>query len=258
MLRPLTDLPVIAAGPLPPPGPRDVHIWRHNHGADINTGHMEELLALLSPDERKRAARLSDDRRLRHFVTGRGLCRRVLSFYAPVAPEDWRFTLGSRGKPSISAPVLTSPLWFSLSHADNVSVCAVTGAGPEFGIDIERIAHGKDGLAIAEQFFPAADMTALRRLPQSRQGEAFVRLWALKESFVKACETSLTDGLSATAFDLSRPNDISVAFTEPLREKADQWRFRLFCLNEELILALAVRAQAVWPLRLSAGISDAL
>ncbi len=75
---------------------------------------------------------------------------------------------------------------------------------------------------------------------------------------MKACETSLTDGLSGTAFDLSRLDDISVAFTGSLGEKVDQWRFRLFHLDEELILALAVRTHSVWQLRLSAGNCDVL
>jgi len=87
-------------------------------------------------------------------VVGRALCRHVLSRYAPVPPEEWRFALGSRGKPFVAAPALSSPLWFNLSHTDGVSVCAVTGAGPEIDIDIERIALGRDALEIAEQFFP--------------------------------------------------------------------------------------------------------
>lgn len=251
----LADLPVIKEGRQPQPGPDEVHIWRHDHDAEVSDARRAEMLAVLSPEERERAAQLKDEGRRRQFVTGRALCRRTLSLYAPVRPEDWRFALGGRGKPSIAAPVLSSPLWFSLSHAEGLSVCAVTGAGPALGIDIEQISHGKDALSVAEQFFPEAEVQALRRLSSSRQGEGFVRLWALKESYVKAREISLNEGLSGVAFDLARIDHIAVAFADPLREQAEAWRFRLLRLDDALILALAVQGAPNGPLSLRAGIS---
>ena len=249
----LTDLPTIGRGPLPAPGPLDVHVWRHDHGGGIGPERISALLALLSPDEHTRFARLRDNRRRQHFVVGRALCRQVLSRYAPVPPEEWRFALGSRGKPSVAAPALPSPLWFNLSHTDGVSVCAVTGAGPEIGIDIERIALGRDALEIAEQFFPEVEAKALRLLPEAQRGEAIVRIWALKESFVKARETSLADGICGTAFDLARPDGIGVTFGEPLHERAQEWQFNLFQLDQARLVALAVRTQTTGPLSLRAG-----
>jgi len=249
----LSDLPTIGRGPHPAPGPLDVHVWRHDHGASIGPERISALLALLSPEEHTRFARLRDNSRRQRFLVGRALCRHVLSRYAPVPPEEWRFALGSRGKPSVAAPALPSPLWFNLSHTDGVSVCAVTGAGPEIGIDIERIALGRDALEIAEQFFPEVEANALRLLPEAQRGETIVRIWALKESFVKARETSLADGICGTAFDLARPDDIGVIFCEPLHERAQEWQFDLFRLDLARIVALAVRTQTTGPLSLRAG-----
>ncbi|NML95756.1 4'-phosphopantetheinyl transferase family protein [Novosphingobium olei] len=136
-------------------------------------------------------------------------------------------------------------MWFSLSHADGVSICAVTGAGPEIGIDLERIASGRNSLEIAEQFFSDAESTALRNLHPAQQTEAFVRLWALKESYVKAREIGLADGLSGTTFDLSPPDEIGVIFAHGLRERAQDWHFRLLRLGMDRILAIAVRQPSV-------------
>jgi 4'-phosphopantetheinyl transferase len=248
----LTNLPTIGPGPHRAPGPLDVHVWRHDHGVSIGPERISALLALLSPDEHTRFARLRDNRRRQHFVVGRALCRHVLSRYAPIPPEKWRFALGSRGKPTVAAPALSSPLWFNLSHNDGVSVCAVTGAGPEIGIDIERIALGRDALEIAEQFFPEVEANALRLLPAAQRGETFMRIWALKESYVKARETSLSDGICGTAFNLARP-DIGVTFCEPLHERAHEWQFNLFRLDLARIVAVAVRTQTPAPLNLRAG-----
>jgi 4'-phosphopantetheinyl transferase len=249
----LMDLSAIRPGPLPAPGRLDVHIWRHDYDAAMGPERIAALLSQLPPDEHERFARLRDDRRRRHFVVGRALCRHVLSRYAPVRPEDWRFALGSRSKPVIAAPVMSPPLWFSLSHTEGISVCAVTAITPEIGLDIERIASAGDVLEVAAQFFPEAEVNALHCLPPAWRGEAFVRIWVLKESFVKARETSLADGLAGTTFDLARLDDIGVTFAEPLHEHAEQWQFKLFRLDEAVLLALAVRRQADRPLRLSVG-----
>jgi len=249
-LQNLADLPSIGAGPHSALGPLDVHIWCVDHAVETGPEQMAPLLALLSVDEHERLARMSNERGRRNFVMGRALCRRALSNYAPVQSQDWRFRLGDRGKPSIADPVLSSPLWFNLSHSNRMSICAVTGAGPEIGIDIERIAAGKDTLEIATQFFPDSEVNALHRLPPTQRDEAFVRLWALKESFVKACETSLAEGLSSTMFDLARLDSIRVTDTKSRHERSDLWRFRLFSLEEGLILALAVRTPAAGLLKL--------
>jgi len=200
------------------------------------------------------AAKSSDSNRRQQFVVGRALCRYVLSRYAPVPPEEWRFKLGSRAKPAIAAPALFWPLWFNLSHTDGVSVCAVTGAGPDIDIDIERIPLARDALEIAEQFFPEAEMNALRLLPAAQRGETFVRIWALKESFVKARETSLADGIGGTASNLARRDHIGITFYEPLHERAQEWRFHLFQLDPGQIVALAVRTQTTKPVSLRVGI----
>lgn len=249
----LTDLPAIELGPQRFPGPLDVDVWHYQHDSSIGPERISELAALLSPEEHTRMANLRDNRRRQQFIAGRALCRHVLSRYAPVALDQWRFALGSRGKPSIAAPALSSPLWFNLSHTDGVSVCAVTGAGPEIGIDIEQIARGHDALDIAEQFFPETETNALRRLPTVQRGETFVHIWALKESFVKARETDLGDALRGTTFDLARTDDIGVTFGEPLRERVQEWQFKLFQFDPARIVALAVRTQTTRPLRMRAG-----
>lgn len=249
----LTDLPTIGPGPHPAPGRLEVDIWRHHYSASSAPERLCALLARLSPDEQTRAASLRDDRRRQQFVVGRTLIRRVLSRYAPVPADQWRFALDSRGKPSIGSPALSAPLWFTLSHTDGVSVCAVTGAGPDLGIDVERGDRGNESLDIAQQFFPQREVAALRDLPAAQRGESFVRLWALKESLAKAGQLSLADGISGAVFDLSKPNRIDVTFCGPVHEKPQDWQFQLFGLDRAHVVALAARTPATEPLSVRAG-----
>ena len=248
----LKDLLPIGQGMQLAPGPHEVHIWWHDHGTGAQPEHNADLLALLSSDERARCLHLRDEQRQHQFVIGRALCRQVLSRYAPVLPQDWRFALGPRGKPAIAGPDLPRPMWFSLSHTNGVSICAVTGVGPEIGVDIERIDAGRNALEIAEQFFPDAEAAALRKLPSARRAEAFVRMWALKESYVKARGIGLTEGLSGMMLDLSSSHEISVTFANDRQEQEEHWQFRLLQLDQERIIALAVFVPSSAPLLLRA------
>lgn len=249
----LSELPRLGEGPILAPGPRDVHVWWHDHATDMDDARLASLIATLPPEEIARSAALRDALRRRQFVVGRALCRSVLSRYAAVAPQDWRLVLGSRGKPSIAGPVMASSLWFSLSHADGLSVCAVTGAGPEIGIDVEPLASGGATLDIATQFFPPAEAHALRVLPPALREERFVQLWALKESYAKAREIGLADALVGATFNLARPRAIAATFSGELGQRPPPWRFALFRLHEALILALALRPPDTGPLRLFSG-----
>lgn len=237
----LADLPPLAPEPQAAPGQRDVHLWYAEHGTRRPPAGLPWLLALLPDAERDQYARLRDAQRQRRFLIGRALCRQALSRYAPTPPDAWELSLGSRGKPTLASCSPTAPLWFNLSHTDTLSICAITGAGPGIGVDVEPLATGDNVLAIAEQFFPEAEADALLKLPTALRRQAFVRLWALKESFVKASELSLADGLSGAAFDLSRPDAIAVTFREPLHERPDAWQFRLLQAEGTHLVALAVR-----------------
>jgi len=249
----LTDLPTIGRGPHPAPDPLDVHVWRHDHGASIGPERISALLALLSPDEHTRASPACAT------TAGDSISwwdARCVGTFCRVMRRSRRKNGGSRWAAAVSPlsqlPPCPRRCGSTCPTTDGVSVCAVTGAGPEIGIDIERIALGRDALEIAEQFFPEVEVNALRLLPAAQRGETFVRIWALKESFVKARETSLADGIRGTAFDLARPDDIGVTFCEPLHERAQEWQFNLFRLDLARIVALAVRTQTTGPLSLRA------
>lgn len=233
-------------------GPMDVHIWCYMAGPDQSMDHAK-VLEMLSPEEQDRYAQFSHDNRQKQYLATRTLCRWVLSRYAPVRPADWRFQLDGRGKPAIGAPILPSPLWFSLSNTAETSVCAVSRASCHIGVDIERIDQDIDCLEIAAQFFPDMETNALRRIAPAQRGEAFVRHWGLKESFVKAFGISLDQGLAGTAFQFAECGDIGVSFAAPLNESPVNWRFNLLRLNTEQILALSVRTDTAGPLHLYAA-----
>lgn len=78
----------------------------------------------------------------------------------------------------------------NLSHSGNYVLCAY-GDRP-VGIDIERIRPDME--KIAKRFFTEAEYEWI--LQQEKKEEAFVRLWTLKESYVKQIGTGLNTPLN--------------------------------------------------------------
>jgi 4'-phosphopantetheinyl transferase len=147
--------------------------------------------ALLSPEERQRAARFRFDQDRDRFLAAHGILRRVLDSYLPQPAE---LVYGANGKPALAG----GGLHFNLSHADDRALIAVS-ATVELGVDLERVRLESDASRIAELCFSPSERRALSLLPPSLQAEGFFKCWTRKEAFVKA----LGDGLFYPLTDFS-------------------------------------------------------
>ena len=91
-----------------------------------------ERLALwrswLSPQRRKRAGRMLDDR---ETVCGEGLARELLAAALHCPPEEAPLRYDAQGKP------LTDGLYLSISHSRGLAACAV--ADRPVGLDVELV-----------------------------------------------------------------------------------------------------------------------
>ena len=96
--------------------------------------HGEPLEALLSSDERDRAAKFVFDHDRRRFVAARGLLRRLLASELHTDPRDLRFSYDRYGKPSLASHPAAPA--FNVSHSRAAAVFALGRAGA-LGVDIE-------------------------------------------------------------------------------------------------------------------------
>jgi 4'-phosphopantetheinyl transferase len=154
---------------------------------DVGDDELASLRATLEPVELARAARFVFRRDSDRFVAGRGLLRRILARLVDCTPAAVRFEYGAAGKPSLAA---APELRFNLAHSDGAGLVAFA-RGAELGVDLELPRPGFGGADIARQFFCAAEVEELLRLPEEQRDAAFLRIWTRKEAYVKA----LGDGL---------------------------------------------------------------
>lgn len=257
---PKTKLPLAA---------NDVHIWTTKPDVQLqmDNAENEQLIArytkLLTAKElmKQQRYRFKNDRH--DALITRAFVRDLLSYYADVAPEDWQFEAGEKGKPElINSPL---PLRFNLSHTKGLIICAVT-LEDDIGIDVENITRSNDVLAIANRYFSARECEELFALPVEQQRSRFFDYWTLKESYIKAWGLGLsiplkdfsfsfshrftddadgvTDGVAAefTEQGLLR-NDITIGFAKHRDDDAQVWRNWLYYPSDEHRIAISLRAK---------------
>ncbi|GAU25199.1 hypothetical protein TSUD_150980 [Trifolium subterraneum] len=135
------------------------------------------------------------------------------------------------------------PLHFNISHTSSLIACAVTVGSP-IGIDVEEKQRKlkNDILAFARRYFSPHEVEMLAHIvdPELRRLE-FIKLWTLKEAYVKA----LGRGFSASPFNtftirlrdhmkggihdppLSKEAEISVEPSGDLENLSSNWHFVL-------------------------------
>lgn len=208
---------------------------------------LHEGLAVLSPEERARHASLSHPRVRDEHLRARRLVRHVLSRYAEVAPEDWRFTPNAHGRPFVARPGLPRPLHFNLSHTRGMLALTVSRTA-DAGCDVEWHPRRGDTVAIAHRYFAPAELADLRALPAHRQRARFFTLWTLKEAYIKARAMGLAISLQRFAFRVDEQEvPRGVAFDEGFDDRAARWWFSRHDPTPEHALALAWGVEGVAP-----------
>ena len=171
----------------------------HWFPTDLSAARLEELERLLADGERARADRFRLPRDRNRYVAARGQMRILLAGCLCQVPAAVAIVVGRDGKPELQPALGTERIHFNLSHSEGVGVVAI-GIDGELGIDVERIRPMPDASAIAEQFFAAGEILALRRVADEARAEAFFRYWTRKEALIKSFGRGLS---SLDEFELS-------------------------------------------------------
>jgi 4'-phosphopantetheinyl transferase len=182
--------------PVAAPGEREIHVWEFR--SEMPGFTPQEIVEILAPDERARAARFHFQRDAQRFSATRARTRAILGAYLQTNPRELRFKYSAREKPSLIDPAVD--IRFNVSHSGDQAMVAVA-AGREVGIDIEQPRNNVECEALAERFFSTGERKFIRALADQQKLSTFFRLWTCKESFLKAHGTGLSRPLSS--FDVT-------------------------------------------------------
>lgn len=168
-----------------------------------------------------------------------------------MSPKSFNFRKNKFGKPEVEwnncnlwAP---PPLQFNISHTSTLIACAVTLDAP-IGIDIEEKQRktSNDILSLARRYFSPIEVEYLSALADiERQRSEFIRLWTLKEAYVKALgrgfsgapfkdftiRLEASNSKQVTVVSKSDAPRIVVEAVDDPGNLTDGWQFALFELN---------------------------
>lgn len=204
---------------------------------------VDASMALLAPDERRRATSFVFARDRRRFIRARSRLRELLGARLGEEPESIRLGYGVRGKPALAHPRPNADLRFNVSHCDDLAVYAFS-IGRELGIDVEFVRAVPEADEIAERLFSRFERAAYRRLAPADRPLGFFNAWTRKEAFIKA----IGDGLSHPLHHF----DVSLAPGEPARilrvldTPGDRcgWRMRAWIPASGFVAAVVVQDPA--------------
>lgn len=139
--------------------------------------------------------------------TAEDLARKMLAEATGVPPAEILFTRNKNGK-----PIASLPLHFNCSHSGDYVVCAVSKQ--EIGVDMERVRPVRSRM---ERTLTEAERRWLSGLPTQERDEGFLRLWTLKESWIKCrggrlMEFRQTEFVLQGSRILSAPNGFEFRF----------------------------------------------
>ena len=227
------------ASPWPaPPGPvelaaGEVHVWCAALGRPPE--EIAELVALLSADERARAARYRAPRAREEFQASRALLRVLLGRYLGRDPSRLEFRQGPQGKPALAGGARLS---FNVSHSFGAALFAIS-AGGEVGVDLEQVRPFENDLGLAERFFCAGEWEALRALGEGRR-EAFFHVWTRKEAYLKAGGLGLSGGLERVEVSVPPDDPPRVLRIDGAEAPAQRWSLRALLPLPGYVGALAL------------------
>jgi 4'-phosphopantetheinyl transferase len=201
----MTSQPWQPSAHQPPPAPGQIHVWRIDLAA--GSGAPADA-ALLSPDERERAARLLCEHKRARFIAGRSAVRVLLSRYLGGAPQTLSFHYGPRGKPSLAGGTSQPELFFNYSNSRNLGLLAVSTVR-EVGIDIEYRHRGISVAPLARHILSGSEAVAFQRLPPIQRKPALLTTWTRKEAYVKALGVGLA--LPLKSFSVAVDDDEAAA-----------------------------------------------
>lgn len=229
----------------------DIDIWLTYYDEIVDAGQLDALGLLLDEDEQAQAQRFyfAEDRK-RYLVT-RAMVRILLSRYAPVAPESWRFSKNAYGRPAICDAIagtvdLARDLSFNLSHTRGLIALAIT-RGRELGVDVENIATRRVSLDIAGRFFCTSEVADLSCVPAERQQDRFFEYWTFKESYIKARGMGMSLPLDRFRFAFPHRSGVRVDIDADLDDRADRWSFWQYRPDADYMMALCAERGGVPP-----------
>jgi len=162
----------------------------------------------------------------------------LLGSYLGIPGKSVKINRSRRGKPSLDKSEHQSDLHFSIAKSGNRVLIGFSCAAM-LGVDLEPIGRGAHNpLGIAQRYFSAVEAKGLVLTSPDRLDEAFLRVWACKESVVKASGQGIANQFCR--FTVETNPDQPPAILEFEEEDPAQWSLAVVQADDSFMGAVAL------------------
>ncbi len=217
---------------------QDVEVW-HAPAALEQPGATEIYCErLLLADERARADRFRIASARHQHIVGRGMARTLLAA-GHCEPHEISFRVLDHGKPIMASP-LNACRAFNIAHTRGLVLCGLGPAQHWLGVDVEWMDRRTDP-ELARRYFAPEEIRQLDATGHTdERRELFLRLWTLKEAFIKAIGTGMYTPLDQFAFEDAASNRPRLTVRDPELLRTRRWQFQTFVPRPGFVAAIAV------------------
>jgi 4'-phosphopantetheinyl transferase len=200
-----------------------MRVWHCPAEVDAAGPLEAECERMLVPEERRQADRFRRPTTRNQHVIGRAMARRLLGESLDAARQI-RFATGDYGKPYVvTPPHAMRP--FNVAHTEGLVLCGIADSTAELvGVDVESLRRRTSG-ELAERYFSRPEVDYLRRQREASRQAVFLRIWTLKEAFIKAIGTGLQTPLADFAFHDIESDRPRIEFLRPELDDGRRWQF---------------------------------
>ncbi|UYV67474.1 AASDHPPT [Cordylochernes scorpioides] len=187
--------------------------WAFNIKKWVPSEH-EFILAnqCIQKEEKQRVNEFVFKNDVKSALVGRLLLRRFLTRHLGVPYDSLVLGRSDRGRPVLLDPQPRSPLDFNISHQGEY--CVLAGdAQSAIGVDVMKLTHYTGGRDLEDYFrimkrqFTECEWSFIEEKSTDKERmERFLRLWCLKESYLKAIGCGITDIQETLSFRCRTPD----------------------------------------------------
>ncbi len=203
-------------------------------------------------EEKERIGRFFFKRDAKNSMCGRLLMRKFLTVHSRLRWKDIEILRGEHGKPYFANKDETPSLNFNISHQGNYAVLAGEVGDVAVGVDVMTVDY-KTGnsllefLRLMQKQFSEDEWKIMEKCNYSDREtcRTFYRLWCLKESYLKATGSGLTESLRDISFNIKDEiveEDKFITSTEVMvgGELQTNWCFHEILIDPDTFAAVAL------------------
>jgi len=213
-----------------------MHIW----SCVLNESELvvNNYYAVLSDDEKLRAANFKLKEIRDRWILARGLLRVLLAKYQQCVPQEIEFRYNEFGKPFASSNSNGNNISFNLAHSNKLVVYIFT-QNISVGVDVEKVEELSDIVGVINLCFSDYEKKWFDKVPPAKRKEIFYSVWTSKEAYIKAIGKGFAFSPERISLDINSYKELF--FKEIIGDKDfKKWKLISFEPRTDFISSIVV------------------